>query len=132
LVVEVFFPKYQQVIPKYNDKEVVIKREGLMQALRKAVFLTSDETKTVQLCFTSGTCVVESRSPDKGQASVTVEVEYSGPEVSIGFNPQYLQDSLKVLGCDTVRLELKDSTRPCVLREGQDYLYVVMPVNPRD
>jgi DNA polymerase-3 subunit beta len=132
LVVEGIFPKYQQVIPKDNDKEVTCKRDVLHHALRKAVFLTSEETKTVQLTFSPGTCLVEARSPDKGQAAVTVEVEYSGESVGIGFNPQYLQDALKVLGTDTVRLELKDSARPGVLREGQDFLYVLMPVNPRD
>ncbi|HYF48323.1 MAG TPA: DNA polymerase III subunit beta [Planctomycetota bacterium] len=132
LVVEGIFPKYQQVIPKDNDKEVNVKRDVLMHALRKAVFLTSEETKTVQLTFSPGTCLVESRSPDKGQAAVTVEVEYNGAQIGIGFNPQYLQDALKVLGTDTVRIELKDGARPGVVREGQDYLYVLMPVNPRE
>jgi DNA polymerase III subunit beta len=132
LVVEGIFPKYQQVIPKDSDKEVTFKREALTQALRKAVFLTSDETRTVQLNFSPGTCLVEARSPDKGQAAVTVEAEYTGSEMSIGFNPQYLQDALKVLATDTVRLELKDGSRPGVLREGQDFLYVLMPVSPRD
>jgi DNA polymerase III subunit beta len=132
LVVEGIFPKYQQVIPKDSDKEVTFKREALTQALRKAVFLTSDETRTVQLNFSAGTCLVEARSPDKGQAAVTVEAEYNGESMSIGFNPQYLQDALKVLATDTVRLELKDGSRPGVLREGQDFLYVLMPVSPRD
>lgn len=132
LVVEGIFPKYQQVIPKDSDKEVTFKRDVLSQALRKAVFLTSEETKTVQLNFTPGTCLVEARSPDKGQAAVTIEVEYTGDQINIGFNPQYLQDALKVLGTDTVRLELKDPARPGVLREGQDFQYVLMPVNPRD
>jgi DNA polymerase-3 subunit beta len=63
---------------------------------------------------------------------VTVEVEYTGETVSIGFNPQYLQDALKVAGTDTVKLELKDGTRPGVLREGQEFLYVLMPVNAKD
>jgi hypothetical protein len=31
-----------------------------------------------------------------------------------------------------VRLELKDPSRPGVVREGQEYLYVLMPVSPRD
>jgi DNA polymerase III subunit beta len=132
LVVEGIFPKYQQVIPKDADKEVNLKRDNFSQALRKAFFLTSEETKTVQLSFEKGLCLVEARSPDKGQAAVTIEADYNGPAVNIGFNPQYLQDALKVLGTDTVRLELKDPTRPGVLREGADYLYVLMPVSPKD
>ena len=52
--------------------------------------------------------------------------------VTIGFNPQYLQDALKVLDSETVRLELKDGSKPGVIREGHDFLYVLMPVNPKD
>ena len=132
LIVEGIYPKYQQVIPKDADKEVTIKREPFMHALRKAFYLTSDETKTVSLKFSPGTCLIEARSPDKGQAAVTLEVEYNGEEVTIGFNPQYLQDALKVLAADTVRLDLKDGNKPGTLREGQDFLYVLMPVNPKD
>ena len=132
LIVEGIFPKYQQVIPKDSDKEITIKRDPLIHALRKAVFLTSEETKTVSLSFSPGTCLIEARSPDKGQAAVTLEVEYSGDPVTIGFNPAYFQDALKVLDSETVRLELKDGTKPGVLREGQEFLYVLMPVNPKD
>ena len=132
LVVEGIFPKYQQVVPKDCDKEVGFKREALFHALRKAVFLTSEETRIVQLTFSPGTCLIESRSPDKGQAAVTLEAEYNGPTLAIGFNPQYLQDALKVLSSDVVKIELKDGTRPGILREGTDYLYVLMPVSPKD
>src|ERR1043165_2738650 len=112
LIVEGIYPKYQQVIPKDSDKEIILKRDPLIHALRKAIVLTSDETKTVSLKFTPGTCLIEARSPDKGQAAVTLEVEYSGAAVNIGFNPQYLQEALKVLEADTVRLELKDGSKP--------------------
>jgi len=132
LLVEGIFPKYQQVIPKDCNKEVTFKREPLLQALRKAAFLTSDETRTVMLKISPGTCLIEARSPDKGEAAVTVEVEYTGDAINIGFNPMYIQDALRVLAADTGRLELKDGSRPGVIREGQDYLYVLMPVNPRD
>jgi DNA polymerase-3 subunit beta len=132
LVVEGIFPKYQQVIPKDSDKEVTLKREPFLQALRKAIFLTSDETRTVQVSLSEGTCLLEARSPDKGQASVTVEADYKGGPMSIGFNPTYLQDALRVLTADTVRIELKDPARPGVVREGQDFLYVLMPVNPKE
>jgi DNA polymerase-3 subunit beta len=130
LVVEGIFPKYQQVIPKDVDKEITFKREVLLQALRKAVFLTSDETRTVTLKFTPGTCLVEARSPEKGQAAITIEAEYNGEALQIGFNPQLLQEALKVLTQDSAKFELKDGTRPGVIREGQEYLYVIMPANP--
>jgi DNA polymerase III sliding clamp (beta) subunit (PCNA family) len=49
--------------------------------------------------------------------------------MEIGFNPTFLADALRVVGTPTVRLELKESNRPGVLRAGTDFLYVIMPVN---
>ncbi|MBI3830628.1 MAG: DNA polymerase III subunit beta [Planctomycetes bacterium] len=132
LVVEGIFPKYQQVIPKDSDREATFKREAVLQALRKAAYLTSDDTRTVSLTFTPGTLLIEARSPDKGVAAVTVEVEFAGDKVSIAFNPQYVQDALKVLNEETLRFEMKDGARPGVVREGSDFLYVLMPVSAKD
>lgn len=129
-IIEGVYPKYKQVVPTDNDKEVVFNREALLHALRKAAFLTSDETRVVELCFTPGTCEIEGRSTDKGTAHVTLEVEYDGPKTTIGFNPQYLQECLKALEAEKIRMEMKEVSRPLVVREGKDYLYVQMPVNP--
>jgi DNA polymerase-3 subunit beta len=131
-LVEGTFPRYKQVVPADNDKEITFNREAMLAALRKAAFMAGEETRIVQLRFTSGTCDLESRSPDKGQARVKVEVEYDGPALAVGFNPQYLQDCLKVLAAEKVRLELKNESKPVVLREGKDFLYVLMPVNPNE
>jgi len=132
VLIEGIFPKYQQVIPKDADREITFKREELMHALRKAMYLTSEESRSVNFTFTEGTCLLEARCPEKGTASVTVEVEYKGEKTGIAFNSQYLQDSLRALTAEKVRLEMKDPSRPGVIREGADYLYVLMPVNPKE
>ena len=38
-------------------------------------------------------------------------------------------DVLKVIDTEKIRLDLKAANRPGVFRDGEDYLYVVMPVN---
>jgi DNA polymerase-3 subunit beta len=128
VLVEGIFPKYQQVIPKDCDKEITLKREVFQQALRKASYLASEETHSVVLTFTPGTCLVETQSAEKGQAKVTVEAEYAGAEMRVAFNAQYVADCLKVLAQDTFRLALREPARPGVIREGADYQYVLMPV----
>lgn len=132
LLVEGIFPKYQQVIPKDNNRDAGFKRDALMAGLRKAQYLTTEETKSVVIKFATGSCVIEARSPDKGVATVDVEVDYKGEEMAIAFNPQFMMESLKVIGTDTVKLELKDGSKPGILREGPEYLYVLMPVSPKD
>ena len=55
--------------------------------------------------------------------------DYSGEELEIGFNPNYISDALKVIDQDQVVLELKAPNKPGVLRTGKEFTYVLMPVN---
>ena len=49
--------------------------------------------------------------------------------MEIGFNPSFILDALKVVQSDEVQFDLKASNKPGVLRTGQNFIYVVMPVN---
>jgi DNA polymerase-3 subunit beta len=55
--------------------------------------------------------------------------DYTGPEVKIAFDPQYLTEFLRALdGEPTVTLEMSDGTKPALFRAGDGYLYLVMPL----
>ena len=47
--------------------------------------------------------------------------------IEIGFNPVFLMDALKVCG-ESVTLEMKEPSKPGVIKCGTEFLYVVMPV----
>ena len=48
--------------------------------------------------------------------------------LTIGFNPEFLVDALKVCE-ETVTLKLSDSAKPGLLTSGTNFTYIVMPVN---
>ena len=80
--------------------------------------------------FKPGALTLTSRAPEMGEAEVTLELtKYEGDPVEIGFNPQFILDALKVVDSDEIQLDLKASNKPGVIRTGQHFLYVVMPVN---
>ncbi|MHC4093021.1 MAG: DNA polymerase III subunit beta, partial [Planctomycetota bacterium] len=54
---------------------------------------------------------------------------YKGEELEIGFNPSFLTDVFRVVHSDEVTFELKEPNRPGVLKAGDEFLYVIMPVN---
>jgi hypothetical protein len=126
---EVYFPPYKEVIPKDCDKKVTLKREAVLGAIRRAALLTTEEARSVRLDFSKDALVLTSEAPEAGKAEVKLAVEYSGDKLSIAFNPNFLMDVLRVLTGEDVFMEMKDPTRPAVLREDGDYLYVVMPIN---
>ena len=59
-----------------------------------------------------------------------VEVEYDGPEMTIGFNVGYLLDVLGVLDGDQVQMAVIDSNSSSLVtqKDATDCRYVVMPM----
>lgn len=129
VLVEGHFPKYEDVVPRDNDKKISIKTDEFMSAVKRASLLSSVESKGIRIKVSGEGLVLSGRAQEQGEATVKLSgIEYGGPGLDIGFNPEFLIDALKVCG-ETVSFELKESSRPGVIRSGPVFLYVVMPVN---
>ena len=76
--------------------------------------------------------MISSQNAEEGEASETIQTDYTGEETDIGFNAQYLQDFLNVIGDGKVAFEFKDGNSQAQLRPADDgdydYKYVVMPM----
>lgn len=131
-LVEGAFPPYEDVIPKDQDKKVGFDRDVLSSAVKRAALLTNEESRGVRLLFKGKEKQLEltSRAPEMGEANVKVDLSsYDGEDIEIGFNPAFIVDALKVLQEPNVIMELKATNKPGLIRSGNDFLYVVMPVN---
>jgi len=53
------FPPYEQVIPKENDKIIVLEREILLDALRRVSIIASDKTWGIRLSLEKGSLAIE-------------------------------------------------------------------------
>ena len=129
-LVDGMFPNFREVIPKDLDKKVEIAADALTSGVRRASLLSSrdEDTRAINLALTPNKLILTSSAPDAGDAKVELDIEYSGEEVKVDLNPDYVMDGLKVLGNSMVTLELRDSTTPCVVKHGKDYLYLTMPI----
>jgi DNA polymerase-3 subunit beta len=129
-LVEGSFPPFEDVIPKDQDKRVSFNAVALTSAVRRAALLTNEESKGVRLSFDASTLTLSSRAPEMGEAEIKVELdEYSGEPIEIGFNPTYLTEALKHADSENIMIELKAPNKPGVIKVGNDFTYVVMPVS---
>ena len=127
-LIEGNYPNYRQVIPGDSNERVVISREHLLETVRRVSLLSSDKSNSVKLIFTENQIEVTANSPDVGEAQETLEVSYTGPDMQIAFNPEFLQAPLRALDTDNVYLDLIDEMSPGVLRIDGSFLYVLMPM----
>ena len=126
------FPNYELVLPKNNDKTIMLNVDKLGQAIRRAALMADERSHGVKVDLGPGKLSITSQSADVGEAKEEIPLDYAGENLSIGFNAQYLLDFLGVVGTDEVTLELKDEQSPALMRpSGEDasvYKYVVMPM----
>ena len=128
-LVEGTFPKYQEVVPHDCTIKVQLKTEALLSALRRAALLTTENSQGVRIQFSKKRAVLTGRAAETGEGTVELAIEYPYDDLEMGFNPHYLVEALRVVGTEEVSLELKAANTPGLVRAGEDFLYVVMPVN---
>lgn len=132
-LVEGHFPPYEEVLPKGHDKVLTLPRESFLCALRRASILGTKDSQSVRFAFDREGLELTARVPEVGASRVRFPLDYPFDPLSVGFNPAFFVDVLKVLATPEVRLELKDPKSPAVIREGSDdgwsFVYLVMPLN---
>ena len=129
-LIEGEFPNYRQVIPKSLSQRLSLAREPLLHALRRVALLSAERSRAVRFQLVPGSLTISSSNPDLGEAQETMDVDYDGPEVSVGFNARYLLDCLGVVHAKEVELGLQDETSPMQVRptDDADTLAIIMPM----
>lgn len=126
------FPNYEMVIPRDNDKKASLNTVDFGDALKRASIMADDQSHIVRFTLKQDQLDISSVSSEHGEARESLSAGYSGEEIEIGFNAQYLLDFLLGLDCEEVLLQLRDQETqglfsPAALDEYQ-YSYVVMPI----
>lgn len=130
-LVEGEFPDYRGVIPRESRYRITVGRDALLSAIKRAAIFSSERYHGVKLALSKDTLTISSTSPELGEASETIDVDFKGEDVSIGFNASYMIQALSMIPAeaDTV-LGLSDEASPGMLSTPADsqYTYVVMPM----
>lgn len=126
------FPNYEMVMPKNNDKAVQFDSALLNLAIKRVALMADDRSHAIRFHLEPNQLVITSQNAEEGEAAETIPSDYSGENTDIGFNAQYLQDFLNVIGEGNVAFEFKDGNSQAQLRPAEggeyDYKYVVMPM----
>ncbi len=126
------FPNYEMVMPKNNDKAVEFDSGLLNHAIRRVALMSDERSHAIRFHLEPNQLVISSQNAEEGEAHETIQTDYAGEETDIGFNAQYLQEFLNVIGDAKVSFEFRDGNSQAQLHPSEngeyDYKYVVMPM----
>jgi DNA polymerase III subunit beta len=124
------FPEYDRVIPQESSNELKADKDVLRSALQRTAILSNEKYRGIRLIIRDSGVVLQAHNPEQEEAEEDVEVEYSGDDIEIGFNVNYLLDAIGAVDGEVVTLSVVDSNSSCLVREpGNDgSKFVVMPM----
>jgi DNA polymerase III, beta subunit len=126
------FPNYEAVLPRDNNKSVVLERVELSDAVRRVSQLADQRSHAVKFAVSTDGVEISASSPEYGEAKENIDKEYKGDPIAIGFNSSYVLDFLAAAAEGPISIELKDEQSAGQMRpladESYRYRYIIMPM----
>jgi DNA polymerase-3 subunit beta len=126
------FPNYEAVLPKDNNKTITVRCEDLSGAIQRVAQFADERSGAIRMKLDKNELKISSSSTETGESEDSIDTNYAGDPITVGFNSAYLLDFLKATGSGQVRMEFKDAQSAGQLRpeEADDYKYryIVMPM----
>lgn len=130
-LVEGTYPNYRQVIPTSFSKKIELPTEQISSALRRVSLVVSETSPFIKLTFGENLLQLHAESSEKGEGKESLPINYTGQELMISFNPNYLSAPFRTIDADRINLQINDSYSPVAISVGEGFLYVIMPMRQK-
>lgn len=121
---------YRQILPDKWLTRVTVKRAELCDAIERASLMAREgKNNLVRMSASNDVMRITSMS-ELGDVLEELSVHLEGEEIEIAFNARYISDVVKNIDDECCMLSMNTNVSPCVVSpvEGDDYLYLVLPV----
>ncbi len=128
------YPNFDQVIPKDNDKRLVVNKDLLMSTVRRVSILSNTLTHQIKFSLKKDNLELSSANFDLGgEAKETITCDFASEPLDVGYNATYVLDILKQIDGDEVIFELGTPVSAGMIyssekKEDEDTLYLLMPL----
>ncbi|MEM9938674.1 MAG: DNA polymerase III subunit beta [Pseudomonadota bacterium] len=124
------FPDYARVIPKGNDKALIIDNKSFEAAVDRVSTVSAERSRSIKLSLSEGKIALAVSSAETGQGHEEIECDYQEKEMDIGFNAKYLLDVTAQIEAEDARFLFNDPASPALVLDPGDASaqYVLMPL----
>jgi len=122
--------RIDQMLSSDYETKVRINKKELLNCIDRATLLVKEgDKKPIIINITDGSMELKINSV-LGSMNEDIDIEKSGKDLMIGFNPKFLIDALRVIEDEEVDLYMVNPKAPCFIKnEEESYIYLILPVN---
>lgn len=113
------YPQVRTLFPAEVNGYASINRSELLDAIKRSRVVVEKNT-SVLLSFSEEQLVIEAGHGDAAQASEVLPATLTGDDISLAFNPSYLQEGINSMNSENVRLSFTLSSKPAILTPEDD------------
>lgn len=128
------YPNYEAVIPDGNDRDLVVNREDMLNAVKRVGIYSSSMTNQIRLEIRSDSVTISAEDVERSsEAEEVIHCDYDSEDMEIGFNSEYLTEVLSNVDSDEVVFELSSPNRAGIVlpqqqADDEEILMLIMPV----
>jgi DNA polymerase-3 subunit beta len=129
-VIDGAFPDYVRVIPRENNRVLMVDNKLFAQAVDRVATISAEKSRAVKMAVERGKVVLTVRNMEAGQAVEEIEVDYDGEPFEVGFNARYLLDVADQIQSESAEFRFSDPFAPALVLDpaDADVQYVLMPL----
>ena len=122
--------KIDQMLSSDYETKVKINKKELLSCIDRATLLVKEgDKKPIIINITDGKMELKINSV-VGSMNEDIDIDKSGKDLMIGFNPKFLIDALRVIDDEEVDLYMVNPKAPCFIKNLEEsYIYLILPVN---
>ena len=130
VLIEGMFPNYKKVIPEKQEYSLSVKRDEMLDALRRVSLMVEKKSHRIYLGISSGKMAVYSEESEIGTVEDEIPCKYDGEEITIALNYRYLEEPFKAMTDDDIRIRFSSATKAITLEPvpEKDFFHIVMPM----
>ena len=131
------FPDYTSVIPLENDKKVRVDRDSLLASVKRVSIFSNRSTNQINMNFKDNKITISTKDPENvSSGTETIDCDYKGEKINIGFNGDYLKETIKNQKEGTIEFSMKSSVSATLFKgektKEKDILSLLMPIRISD
>lgn len=122
--------RIDQMISSDYETKITVNRKEFLDCIDRATLLVRENDKRpIIIRIEDGSMEMKINS-SMGSMDEQIDIEKTGKDILIGFNPKFLIDALRVIDDETVSIYLINPKAPCFIRDDEEkYIYLILPVN---
>jgi DNA polymerase-3 subunit beta len=111
------YPKYKNIIPKKNNKKLILNRISFINSIKRLSFFSNKKTHQINLEIKKKKVKIKAEDSDFNKKAIEkIDCNYIGNDIKIGFNSNFLLELLYHLDSEDISIEMDNPTKISILK----------------